>query len=109
MGNVRGMSTSDSPSSPPHEGSSGDASSNAPRFQDAIAQVEAITEQIERGEIGLEDSIDQFEKGMELLKNCREILARTEQRVEDITERLRASNTRSRGDSKAPDDQDATR
>ena len=108
------MSTSDSPSSPSsdapsRDGPAGDASTSAPRFQDAIAQVEAITERIERGEIGLEDSIDQFEKGMELLKNCREILARTEQRVEDITERLRASNTRSRGDSKAPDDQDATR
>lgn len=102
------MNSSDLPSGSENEGSKGDASTSAPRFQDAIAQVEAITERIERGEIGLEDSIDQFEKGMELLKNCREILARTEQRVEDITERLRASNTRSQGDSKAPDDQDAT-
>ena len=81
----------------------------APRFQDAIAEVESITARIERGEVGLEDSIDQYEKGMELLARCREILARTEQRVEDITERLRETDTRSKGDSDAVNDQDATR
>jgi exodeoxyribonuclease VII small subunit len=87
----------------------GSDAASTPRFQDAIAEVESITARIEQGEIGLEDSIDQYEKGMELLARCREILARTEQRVEDITERLRETDTRPKGDSNALDDQDATR
>ena len=98
------MSDADSDSSPADR----DAQ-NPLRFQDALAEVEAITDRIERGEIGLEDSIEQFEKGMGLLKQCREILERTEQRVEDITQRLRESDARPQNDSQTSDDQDTTR
>ncbi len=78
-----------------------------PAFQDAIAEVEAITDRIEGGEIGLEDSIDQFERGMKLLGRCREILQRAEQRVVDITQRLRDPEAQPTGEARDTDERGA--
>lgn len=64
-------------SPPPDTGSS-------PSFEEAIGQVEQIIERIERGEQGLERSIADYERGATLLKRCREILARSEQRIQEI-------------------------
>lgn len=86
------------------EGEEGGAAQ--PAFQDAIAEVEAITDRIEAGQIGLEDSIDQFERGMKLLARCREILQRVEQRVEDITQRLLEPGARPQDESPDTDDRD---
>lgn len=80
-----------------------------PAFQDAIAEVEAITDRIEGGGIGLEDSIEQFERGMKLLARCREILQRVEQRVEDITQRLLEPGATPKDDSPDTDDRDTAR
>lgn len=77
-----------------------------PPFQDAIAEVEAITDRIEAGQIGLEDSIEQFERGMKLLARCREILQQAEQRVEDITRRLLVPDARPQDDCPDTDDRD---
>ncbi|MFQ5461414.1 MAG: exodeoxyribonuclease VII small subunit [Phycisphaerae bacterium] len=55
-----------------------------PSFEEALAQLEAIAEQIERGDIGLEESISQYEKGMALVKQCRAILAKAELRIQKI-------------------------
>lgn len=59
-----------------------------PTFEESIAQVESIIERIESGEMGLEDQIEQYAKGAELLKRCRDVLDRCEQRVEEITAEL---------------------
>ncbi|MFQ5491644.1 MAG: exodeoxyribonuclease VII small subunit [Phycisphaerae bacterium] len=52
-----------------------------PSFEEALQRLEAIAEQIERGEIGLEDSIRKYEEGMKLLDTCRNILNQAEQRI----------------------------
>ncbi len=56
-------------------------------FEEALKQLETITEQIEQGKIGLEESIEKYEQGMTLLKHCREILARAELRIQQLQER----------------------
>ena len=48
-------------------------------------QLEAIVARIERGEVGLEESVKQYEQGMVLIARCREILGRAEQRVEELS------------------------
>jgi exodeoxyribonuclease VII small subunit len=58
-------------------------------FEDAMLRVEEIIARIESGEVGLEGSIDEYERGVALVARCREILAKAEQRVEDLTERMR--------------------
>lgn len=60
----------------------------SPSFEESIAEVESIIERIESGEMGLEDQIEQYARGADMLKRCREILDRCEQRVEEITAKL---------------------
>lgn len=58
-----------------------------PTFEEALKQLETIAEQIERGQIGLEESIAKYEQGMALVKQCREILAKAELRIQQVQER----------------------
>ncbi|MBI1825960.1 MAG: exodeoxyribonuclease VII small subunit [Planctomycetes bacterium] len=55
-------------------------------FEDALKQLETIAEQIELGQIGLEESIEKYELGMALVKQCRDILSRAELRIEQLQE-----------------------
>lgn len=55
-----------------------------PTFEEALRQLEAIADQIEKGQIGLEESITRYEEGMALVKQCREILAQAELRIAQL-------------------------
>jgi len=54
-------------------------------FEQAIKELTSIVEKIEQGEIPLQDSLQQYEKGMALIKHCRTILQKAEQRIEKIS------------------------
>ncbi|MCK4913732.1 MAG: exodeoxyribonuclease VII small subunit [Planctomycetes bacterium] len=54
-------------------------------FEKAISQLSDIVARIEQGEIPLQDSISQYEKGMALIKHCRTILQKAEKRIEKIS------------------------
>jgi len=55
-------------------------------FEQAMAQLEKIVSQIASGEIGLEESLAIYEKGMELVRRCRTILDRAEKRIEMLSQ-----------------------
>jgi len=54
-------------------------------FEEAIKELAAIVEKIEEGEITLNDSLEQYEKGMKLIHRCRVILTEAERRIEKIS------------------------
>ena len=54
-------------------------------FEQAIKQLTAIVGEIEQGQIPLQDSLKQYERGMALIKHCREILQKAEKRIETIS------------------------
>ena len=54
-------------------------------YEQALAELESIIDKIESGEIGLEDSVRQYERGVLLRKHCEAILSRAEQRVVELT------------------------
>ena len=56
-------------------------------FEEALKQLETIAEQIEQGKIGLEESITQYERGMTLVKQCREILSKAEHKIQLLQQR----------------------
>ena len=56
-------------------------------FEDSIKELTAIVSKIEQGEIPLQQSLEQYEKGMSLIKHCRDILQKAEKRIEKITEK----------------------
>ncbi len=55
-------------------------------FEEAIKALTQIVEKIETGEVPLQTSIEQYEKGMALIKHCRGILQAAEKRIERIAE-----------------------
>ena len=54
-------------------------------FEQAIKALTEIVSKIEQGSIPLADSLDQYERAMALINNCRGILARAEERIEKIS------------------------
>lgn len=55
-----------------------------PTFEQALEQLEELTEQIEQGRIGLEESIAKYAEGMKLVQYCRSVLAKAEQKIEQL-------------------------
>ena len=57
-----------------------------PTFEESIARLEGIVEQIASGKVGLEESLVMYEKGMELVLRCRAILDSAEKRIELLSQ-----------------------
>ena len=53
-------------------------------YEAAVEELESIIDQIESGNIGLEQSIRRYERGAALLKHCRAILDQAEQRITEL-------------------------
>lgn len=53
-------------------------------FEDALLRLERIVEAIESGQVGLEDSVRQFEEGMKLIQHCRGILTDAELKIQKL-------------------------
>ncbi|UTO27766.1 exodeoxyribonuclease VII small subunit [Bartonella harrusi] len=53
-------------------------------FEEALKQLEVIVENLERGNIPLEQSIDIYERGEALKKHCEKLLKAAEAKVEKI-------------------------
>lgn len=54
-------------------------------FEDALTQLESLVEQMERGELSLEDSLASFERGVALTRRCEAALKAAEQKVEILS------------------------
>ena len=62
-------------------------------FEEAIKELSDIVGKIEQGEIPLQDSLGQYERGMALIKHCRGILQKAEKRIEKITKEEESEKT----------------
>jgi len=55
---------------------------SAPKsFEAAVSELESIVQHMEAGSLPLEDALERYQRGMNLLKYCQETLAGAEQRV----------------------------
>ena len=54
-------------------------------FEQAMADLEQVVTQLERGDVALEDSIALYERGAELKKHCEGKLKQAEEKVAAIT------------------------
>ena len=55
-------------------------------FEQALAELEAVVERLESGELSLEQSLKHFERGIALTRACQKSLAEAEQRVKVLME-----------------------
>ena len=50
-------------------------------YEASIAELEAIVERMEQGDMPLEDALQAFESGVRLSRECQQVLKAAEQRV----------------------------
>lgn len=55
-------------------------------FEKSLADLESIVNQLEKGDLSLEDSLKQFEKGIGLARRCQEVLTQAEQKIEMLSQ-----------------------
>lgn len=55
-------------------------------FEEAIKELTGIVDKIESGEAPLQASIEQYEKGMALIKHCRRILQAAQKKIEKVSQ-----------------------
>jgi len=53
-------------------------------FEQSLSQLEAIVSAIEQGKIGLQEAINQYEKGMQLIQRCRHMLSDAEMKIQQL-------------------------
>ena len=55
-------------------------------FEQALQQLEALVQQMEGGHLTLEQSLQAFEQGVNLTRQCQQALTQAEQRVQVLLE-----------------------
>ena len=56
-------------------------------FESALKELEALVEKMEQGDIRLEDSLQHFERGIQLTRQCQQALQAAEQKVQILLEK----------------------
>jgi exodeoxyribonuclease VII small subunit len=55
-------------------------------FEAALAELEALVERMDTGQLPLEASLEAYQRGISLLKYCEKVLSAAEQRVKVLEE-----------------------
>ena len=58
-------------------------------FEDSLKELEEIVAKLESGEFSLEESLEKFEAGTKLYKDCKEQLLVAEKKIAVLTESLK--------------------
>ena len=58
------------------------AATKLPDFEKSLTELETIVERMEQGELSLDESLKQFERGVALTRSCQQALQQAEQKVE---------------------------
>jgi len=53
-----------------------------PDFETAMAELETLVEKMEQGDLSLDESLQQFERGVQLTRSCQQALKDAEQKVQ---------------------------
>ena len=64
------------------EGAAPAATAPPADFERSLSELENIVEQLEQGDLSLDDSLKQFERGVQLTRVCQGALKQAEQKVE---------------------------
>ncbi len=59
----------------------------APDFEAALKELEQLVETLEQGELSLDESLKQFERGIQLTRSCQKTLKEAEQKVQILLEK----------------------
>lgn len=51
------------------------------KFEEAMKELEIIANDLEKGDLSLEESVSKFEEGMKLSKQCSDIIEKAEKKI----------------------------
>jgi exodeoxyribonuclease VII small subunit len=74
-----------------------------PDFERSLKELEDIVARMEKGDLSLEDSLREFERGIALTRICQQALQAAEQRVQILTEENGRSELRPFSDDESED------
>ncbi len=60
---------------------------NTNLFEDSLEELEQLVEQMEQGDLSLEESLKSFERGIKLTSTCQKALQEAEQKVQILLEK----------------------
>ena len=63
------------------------AEDTTPDFEQSMKRLETIVEELEGGELSLEDSIARYEEGIQLSRRLTQVLDESEKRIERLVEK----------------------
>lgn len=72
------------PASSDHDASSNKHDDGIAGFEAALKELETVVERLERGDLGLDEGLKQFERGISLARDCQRSLEQAEQRVDTL-------------------------
>ena len=55
------------------------------KFEDALKALERVVEELEKGDLTLDEMLKKLEEGIRLFKICREKLEKAEARIEELS------------------------
>jgi exodeoxyribonuclease VII small subunit len=55
-------------------------------FESSLSELEALVTKMEQGDLSLEESLQAFEQGIKLTRDCQQTLAQAEQKVQVLIE-----------------------
>jgi exodeoxyribonuclease VII small subunit len=58
------------------------------KFEKALERLGKIVEELESGDVSLEDALKKYEEGVKLSRACQEHLAKAEKKIETLTKTL---------------------
>lgn len=61
-----------------------DTDKKLPDFEAALEELETLVEQLESGELSLDESLQRFKRGVELTRHCQKTLDKAQQTVEKL-------------------------
>ncbi|HHY42032.1 MAG TPA: exodeoxyribonuclease VII small subunit [Thermoanaerobacterales bacterium] len=63
------------------------------KYEEALSRLEYITEQLEKGDLTLDEALTFFEEGIKLVKICSKMLDEAEGKIEILTKDLEGNIT----------------
>lgn len=57
-------------------------------FEQSLTELESVVERLELGDMQLEESLELFERGVSLIRDCRTRLTSAERKIEELTESM---------------------
>jgi len=56
-------------------------------FEKSLTDLEKLVEELEQGDLNLEDALTKFEKGIALTTECQQVLQKAELKVQELVEK----------------------